>query len=66
MPRTLLPIKNLDRPVHPHSQLGDQRERAVTCGRCRRETWNICGCCNDHCTHHVSVAPSVSSRSSAA
>jgi hypothetical protein len=62
MPRTLLPIKNFETAVHPTAPSGDARERAVACW-CRRETWNICGCCNAHCAHHDSVAPSVPSPS---
>ena len=36
---------------HLFSELGDSRNRSVPCARCRRESWNICGRCDEHCPH---------------
>lgn len=43
-------------PTHLYAPSGDQRERAVPCAVCRRATFNICACCNTHCTHAEDVA----------
>lgn len=34
---------------HPKSPAGEGRDHAVLCRLCTAPTWNVCGCCNDHC-----------------
>lgn len=34
---------------HPKSPAGEGRDHAVVCRLCTAPTWNVCGCCNDHC-----------------
>lgn len=41
---------------HLFSKLGDSRNRSVPCAPCRargavRAAWNICGHCDEHCSH---------------
>lgn len=38
---------------HRQTVLGDSRENEVPCAACVTMTWNVCGACDDHCTHSV-------------